>query len=275
MKITLKVWRQKDAKSEGRFVTYEAPDVSPDMSFLEMLDVVNEGLAVKGEDPIAFDHDCREGICGMCGMIINGVAHGPERATTACQLHMRHFRDGDEITIEPWRAQAFPVIKDLVVDRSAFDRIIEAGGDGPPAPEPPPSPPNPREPNNRLSWLLGRLDAAYGDDACYVHLTRDRAQVAASFAKRMEFGIMKAYWEGVLLHEEQPEASALAAANDYIDTVEANIALFLKDKSNTLEFRLETAKEDFRRFWEWIGAAGDLDKAVAEWAVHHNASTET
>ena len=136
-------------------------------------------------------------------------------------------------------------------------------------------PANHIEADNRLSWLLGRLDAAYGDDACYVHLTRDRAQVAASFAKRMEFGIMKAYWEGVLLHEEQPDASALAAANDYIDTVEANIALFLKDKSNTLEFRLETAKEDFRRFWEWIGAAGDLDKAVAEWAVHHNASTET
>ncbi|HEX5691538.1 MAG TPA: succinate dehydrogenase/fumarate reductase iron-sulfur subunit, partial [Roseiflexaceae bacterium] len=115
-------------KAEGKMTTYKAEDISPDMSFLEMLDVVNEGLITKGQEPIAFDHDCREGICGMCGMMINGVAHGPERATTACQLHMRHFRDGDEITIEPWRAQAFPVIKDLVVDRSAFDRIIAAGG---------------------------------------------------------------------------------------------------------------------------------------------------
>jgi succinate dehydrogenase / fumarate reductase iron-sulfur subunit len=109
-------------------VTYPAPDISPDMSFLEMLDVVNERLVAKGEDPIAFDHDCREGICGMCGMMINGQAHGPRRATTACQLHMRSFKDGDSITIEPWRATAFPVIKDLVVDRNAFDRIIASGG---------------------------------------------------------------------------------------------------------------------------------------------------
>jgi succinate dehydrogenase / fumarate reductase iron-sulfur subunit len=128
MNLTLHVWRQKNNKSEGKMSTYKAEDISPDMSFLEMLDVVNEGLIMRGEEPIAFDHDCREGICGMCGMMINGVAHGPERATTACQLHMRHFRDGDEITIEPWRAQAFPVLKDLVVDRSAFDRIIAAGG---------------------------------------------------------------------------------------------------------------------------------------------------
>ena len=128
MNLTLHVWRQKNAKSEGRMVQLEAHDISEDMSFLEMLDVVNEGLIERGEDPIAFDHDCREGICGMCGLMINGIAHGPQRATTACQLHMRHFRDGDTIYIEPWRAQAFPVIKDLVVDRSAFDRIIQAGG---------------------------------------------------------------------------------------------------------------------------------------------------
>src|SRR5215211_3797245 len=128
MNLTLHIWRQKNAKSEGRMIQQEARDISEDMSFLEMLDVVNEELIVKGQEPIAFDHDCREGICGTCGMMINGIAHGPQRATTACQLHMRHFRDGDAIYIEPWRAQAFPVIKDLVVDRSAFDRIIQAGG---------------------------------------------------------------------------------------------------------------------------------------------------
>jgi succinate dehydrogenase / fumarate reductase iron-sulfur subunit len=128
MNLTLHVWRQKNAKAEGRMVTYEARDISPDMSFLEMLDVVNEELILKGQDPIAFDHDCREGICGMCGLMINGVAHGPQAATTTCQLHMRHFRDGDTITIEPWRATAFPVIRDLVVDRGALDRIIAAGG---------------------------------------------------------------------------------------------------------------------------------------------------
>jgi succinate dehydrogenase iron-sulfur subunit len=128
MKITLNVWRQRDGRTPGKFVTYDAPDISPDMSFLEMLDVVNERLIAKGDDPIAFDHDCREGICGMCGMMINGQAHGPRRATTACQLHMRSFADGDTLTIEPWRASAFPVIKDLVVDRGAFDSIIAAGG---------------------------------------------------------------------------------------------------------------------------------------------------
>jgi succinate dehydrogenase / fumarate reductase, iron-sulfur subunit len=128
MNLTLHVWRQKNAKSEGRLVKYEARDISPDMSFLEMLDVVNEDLIAKGEEPIAFDHDCREGICGMCGLMINGVAHGPERATTTCQLHMRHFKDGDTIYIEPWRAKPFPVLKDLVVDRNSFDRIIQAGG---------------------------------------------------------------------------------------------------------------------------------------------------
>jgi succinate dehydrogenase / fumarate reductase iron-sulfur subunit len=128
VKLTLHVWRQKSAKAEGRFVTYDAPDVSPDMSFLEMLDVVNEGLILKGDEPIAFDHDCREGICGACGMVINGSPHGPRMRTTACQLHMRSFKDGDAITLEPWRAAAFPVVRDLIVDRGAFDRIIAAGG---------------------------------------------------------------------------------------------------------------------------------------------------
>ena len=128
MNLTLRVWRQKDAADPGGFVEYQAKDVSPDMSFLEMLDIVNEDLIRSGQDPIAFDHDCREGICGTCGMIINGTAHGPLAATTTCQLHMRLFKDGDHITIEPWRARSFPVIKDLVVDRSAFDRVIQAGG---------------------------------------------------------------------------------------------------------------------------------------------------
>ncbi|MEI2778772.1 MAG: succinate dehydrogenase/fumarate reductase iron-sulfur subunit [Tetrasphaera sp.] len=127
MKLTLKIWRQNGPKDQGRLVTYQVDDVSPDMSFLEMLDVLNESLNAKGEEPIAFDSDCREGICGMCGLMISGEAHGPVRATT-CQLHMRTFKDGDEITIEPWRAEAFPVIRDLVVDRTAFDRIIQAGG---------------------------------------------------------------------------------------------------------------------------------------------------
>jgi succinate dehydrogenase / fumarate reductase, iron-sulfur subunit len=128
MNLTLRVWRQKNAQSEGKFVDYQADGISEDMSFLEMLDVVNEGLTAKGEDPIAFDHDCREGICGMCSLMIDGKAHGPLQATTTCQLHMRSFNDGDAITIEPWRASAFPVVKDLVVDRSAFDRIIQVGG---------------------------------------------------------------------------------------------------------------------------------------------------
>lgn len=128
MKVTLKVWRQKDKNDEGRFVDYAADEVSPDMSFLEMLDVVNVGLVKKGEIPIAFDHDCREGICGSCGMMINGRAHGPGRGIATCQLHMRSFQDGDEIVVEPWRAQAFPVIKDLMVDRTALDRIMQAGG---------------------------------------------------------------------------------------------------------------------------------------------------
>src|SRR5262244_3289843 len=128
MNLKLRVWRKKNQNSEGKFVEYDAKDISPDMSFLEMLDVVNEELTEKGEDPIAFDHDCREGICGMCSLMINGVAHGPLGATTTCQLHMRFFNDGDQITIEPWRARPFPIIKDLVVDRRAFDRIIQAGG---------------------------------------------------------------------------------------------------------------------------------------------------
>ena len=128
MNLILHVWRQKSAKDRGRMVRYEARDVSEHMSFLEMLDVVNEDLIAKGEEPIAFDHDCREGVCGMCGFMINGVAHGPRRDTTICQLHMRYFKDGDELYLEPWRARAFPVVKDLVVDRGAFDRIIAAGG---------------------------------------------------------------------------------------------------------------------------------------------------
>jgi succinate dehydrogenase / fumarate reductase iron-sulfur subunit len=128
MNLTLRVWRQKNAQTAGRFVEYQAKEITPDMSFLEMLDIVNEELIKKGEEPIAFDHDCREGICGSCGMMINGVPHGPLKATTTCQLHMRTFKDGDVLTIEPWRASAFPVIKDLVVDRYAFDRIIQSGG---------------------------------------------------------------------------------------------------------------------------------------------------
>ena len=128
MRLTLKVWRQPGPKAPGRFVSYEAPDVSTHMSFLEMLDVVNERLAMKGESPIAFDHDCREGICGTCGFLIDGVAHGPLGGTTVCQLHMRHFQDGQTLTLEPWRARAFPVLRDLVVNRSAFDRVIQAGG---------------------------------------------------------------------------------------------------------------------------------------------------
>lgn len=128
MNLKLKVWRQKDSNSKGSIETYDAKDVSPDMSFLEMLDVVNEELIKEGKEPIAFDHDCREGICGSCSMVINGDPHGPNKSTTTCQLHMRSFKDGDTIFIEPWRAKAFPVVRDLVVDRSAFDRVIEAGG---------------------------------------------------------------------------------------------------------------------------------------------------
>lgn len=128
MNLTLKVWRQKDDKDTGKFITYNIKDISEDMSFLEMFDVLNEQLINKGEEPIAFDHDCREGICGMCSMYINGRPHGPKNKITTCQLHMRSFKDGDTIVVEPWRASSFPVVKDLVVDRSAFDRIVAAGG---------------------------------------------------------------------------------------------------------------------------------------------------
>jgi succinate dehydrogenase / fumarate reductase, iron-sulfur subunit len=128
MNLTLRIWRQKSAETPGKFIEYQAKEISPDMSFLEMLDVVNEELIKRGEEQIAFDHDCREGICGTCGLVINGRPHGPLAATTTCQLHMRTFKDGDTITIEPWRASPFPVIKDLVVDRSSFDRIIQSGG---------------------------------------------------------------------------------------------------------------------------------------------------
>ena len=128
LNLKLNVWRQKNSNATGKFVAYEARDISPDMSFLEMLDVVNERLVAKNEEPIAFDYDCREGICGQCGIVVDGNPHGPRRATTSCQLHMRSFKDGDELTLEPWRANAFPVIRDLIVDRSAFDRVIAAGG---------------------------------------------------------------------------------------------------------------------------------------------------
>ena len=128
MNLTLKVWRQKNSKEKGRMVDYKVTNISDHMSFLEMLDVLNEQLIEQGEEPVAFDHDCREGICGMCSLFINGEAHGPDRGVTTCQLHMRMFKDGDTITIEPWRATAFPVIKDLMVDRSAFERIQQAGG---------------------------------------------------------------------------------------------------------------------------------------------------
>jgi len=126
--LTLKIWRQKGPKSRGRLETFTAREISTDMSFLEMIDVINEKLTLEGKDPVAFDHDCREGICGTCGSVVNGRPHGSEKGTTLCQLHMRHFSDGDTIVIEPWRSKAFPIIKDLVVDRSAFDKIIQAGG---------------------------------------------------------------------------------------------------------------------------------------------------
>jgi succinate dehydrogenase / fumarate reductase iron-sulfur subunit len=128
MNLTLWVWRQANREAAGKLVRYEAKDINPDSSFLEMLDVVNEGLVHAGDPPIAFDHDCREGICGSCGFLINGEAHGPRRGTTVCQLHLRHFRDGDVLRLEPWRSRAFPVLRDLIVDRSAFDRIIQSGG---------------------------------------------------------------------------------------------------------------------------------------------------
>ena len=128
MNLTLKIWRQKDQKSSGKMMDYKVNAISPDSSFLEMMDVLNEDLIVKGEEPVAFDHDCREGICGSCSLYIDGEAHGPDRAVTTCQLHMRKFKDGDTITIEPWRAKAFPVLKDLVVDRTSFERIQQAGG---------------------------------------------------------------------------------------------------------------------------------------------------
>jgi succinate dehydrogenase / fumarate reductase, iron-sulfur subunit len=128
MRLNLKIWRQKGPKANGKMVDYTLNEVNPEMSFLEMMDVLNQQLVDEGDEPVAFDHDCREGICGMCSMFINGRAHGPMTGTTTCQLHMRHFNDGDTIVIEPWRASAFPVIKDLMVDRSAFDRVIQAGG---------------------------------------------------------------------------------------------------------------------------------------------------
>src|SRR5437899_10757207 len=128
MRLSLRIWRQKDRGAPGLFVTYPVDGVTPEMSFLEMLDVLNEDLTSRGEEPVAFEHDCREGICGSCGFLIDGVPHGPRRHTTVCQLHMRFFEDGDSLTLEPWRARAFPVVRDLVVDRSAFDRIIQAGG---------------------------------------------------------------------------------------------------------------------------------------------------
>ena len=128
LKLKLKIWRQSSPNDKGAFVSYDVSGLNTHMSFLEMLDVLNEKLVVTGDDPVAFDHDCREGICGMCSMVINGKPHGPQKGTTTCQLHMRHFKDGDTVTIEPWRAKPFPVLKDLIVDRSSFDRIIQSGG---------------------------------------------------------------------------------------------------------------------------------------------------
>lgn len=128
MRLTLRIWRQRNPAVAGEMVDYEIDEVAEDMSFLEMLDVLNEQLTERGEDPVAFDHDCREGICGMCSLVIDGIAHGPEPRTAVCQLHMRHFSDGDTIDVEPWRADSFPIVKDLIVDRSAFDRIIQSGG---------------------------------------------------------------------------------------------------------------------------------------------------
>ena len=128
MNITVRIWRQHDRAAAGKMVSYGVDAISPDMSFLEMLDVLNDQLTATGDDPVAFDHDCREGICGMCSLVINGIAHGPEALTTTCQLYMRHFDDGDTIDIEPWRSQSFPILRDLIVDRSAMDRIIQAGG---------------------------------------------------------------------------------------------------------------------------------------------------
>src|SRR5438128_9260736 len=128
MNFTLRIWRQQSANASGKFVNYQIKDVTSDMSFLEMLDALNEDLLSRGEPPVAFEHDCREGICGSCGFLINGVAHGGQRGTTVCQLAMRFFKDGDSLTLEPWRARAFPVVRDLIVNRSAFDRIIQAGG---------------------------------------------------------------------------------------------------------------------------------------------------
>lgn len=128
MNITVRIWRQHDHASTGRMVSYDVDGISPDMSFLEMLDVLNDQLTAVGDEPVAFDHDCREGICGMCSLVINGIAHGPEALTTTCQLYMRHFNDGDTIDVEPWRSESFPILRDLIVDRSAMDRIIQAGG---------------------------------------------------------------------------------------------------------------------------------------------------
>ena len=162
MNLTLKIWRQKDTNTAGQLVTYQVKEVTADMSFLEMLDVLNEELIGRGEEPVAFDHDCREGICGSCGFLINGVPHGPRRGTTVCQLHMRFFKDGDSLTLEPWRAKAFPVIKDLVVDRSAFDRIIQAGGyiSAPTGSAPTPAPSWSRKRPRRRPWTPLRASAA-------------------------------------------------------------------------------------------------------------------
>ena len=158
MKLTLHIWRQKDQSAEGRFATYELEDVDTHMSFLEMLDVLNQELIEGGDEPVTFDHDCREGICGSCGFVINGVPHGGQKGSTVCQLHMRHFSDGDELFLEPWRAKAFPVLKDLMVDRSAFDRIMQAGG-----------------------FISARVGSA--QDANGTLITKDDAELAMDFAE--------------------------------------------------------------------------------------------
>jgi succinate dehydrogenase / fumarate reductase iron-sulfur subunit len=208
VRVTLHVWRQKNAKDHGKMVRYEVADVSPDASFLEMLDTVNEGLIRKGEEPIAFDSDCREGICGSCALMINGEAHGPEYGTAACQLHMRSFSDGDEIYVEPWRAKPFPVIKDLCTDRRAFDRIIQAGGfisvSTGPAPD-----------GNAIPVPKHEADIAMDAAAC---ISCGACVAACKNASAMLFVAAKA---GHLRHLPQGQPERLRRAKAMIDQMDA------------------------------------------------------